>query len=47
MQYLSTHPLGAQRVEVLRRLSNENAAPHAPLFPDYDWKRIKLACDSQ
>ena len=37
-KYLSTHPEGNDRVEVLKKLSEHPAHKPKPLLPDFDWK---------
>ena len=40
MKYLSTHPAGGDRVEVLKKLSRHSAQKSNPLLPDFDWKSM-------
>ena len=40
MKYLSTHPAGEDRVEVLKKLSSHSARKSNPLLPDFDWKSM-------
>ena len=39
-QYLSTHPEGNDRVEVLKKLSEHSVQKPRPLLPDFDWKSM-------
>ena len=39
-QYLSTHPEGNDRVEVLKKLSEHSVEKPRPLLPDFDWKTM-------
>jgi predicted Zn-dependent protease len=39
-KYLSTHPEGNDRVEVLKKLSKHSAQKPRPLLPDFDWKTM-------
>ena len=39
-QYLSTHPEGSNRVEVLKKLSEYSVQKPNPLLPDFDWKKM-------
>lgn len=39
-KYLSTHPEGEDRVEVLKKLSENPAHKPEPLLPDFDWKSM-------
>jgi Zn-dependent protease with chaperone function len=40
MKYLSTHPEGGDRVEVLNKLSEVAIAKPRPLLPGFDWKSM-------
>ncbi len=40
MKYLSTHPAGEDRVEVLKKLSQSSTRKPIPLLPDFDWKSM-------
>ena len=40
MKYLSTHPAGEDRVEVLKKLSKRSSQKPKPLLPDFDWKTM-------
>ena len=40
MKYLSTHPAGEDRVEVLNKLSKRSSQKPKPLLPDFDWKTM-------
>ncbi|HKI50049.1 MAG TPA: M48 family metallopeptidase [Desulfobacteria bacterium] len=39
-KYLSTHPEGDDRVEVLKKLSEHSTQKPRPLLPDFDWKSM-------
>ena len=39
-QYLSTHPEGNNRVEVLKKMAKASTAKPRPLLPDFDWKSM-------
>jgi predicted Zn-dependent protease len=39
-QYLSTHPEGSDRVEVLTKMAEASTAKPRPLLPDFDWKSM-------
>jgi predicted Zn-dependent protease len=39
-QYLSTHPEGEDRVEVLKKLSKHSVQKPRPLLPGFDWKTM-------
>jgi predicted Zn-dependent protease len=39
-QYLSTHPEGSDRVEVLKKLSANSVHKPKPLLPGFDWKSM-------
>ena len=40
MKYLSTHPAGEDRVEVLKKMAEASTAKPRPLLPDFDWKSM-------
>jgi len=41
LEYFSTHPLGEERVKLLRQMVRENSGKeHHPLFPDLDWRKM-------
>jgi len=40
MEYLSTHPAGEDRVEVLKKMAEASTAKPRPLLPDFDWKSM-------
>jgi predicted Zn-dependent protease len=40
MKYLSTHPAGEDRVEVLKKLSKHTTQKPQPLLPGFDWKTM-------
>ena len=44
LEYLSTHPLTATRIQEIRRLAASPAVPRLPLLPEYSWAKIKKAC---
>jgi len=44
LQYLSTHPLTANRIAELRRLAARPSEASVPLLPDVDWARLRGAC---
>ena len=39
-KYLSTHPEGEDRVEVLKKMSEHPTQKPKPLLPDFDWKTM-------
>jgi hypothetical protein len=39
-KYLSTHPEGKNRVEVLKKMSENPAQKPKPLLPGFDWKSM-------
>ena len=39
-KYLSTHPEGNDRVEVLKKLSKRSVQKPRPLLPGFDWKKM-------
>lgn len=39
-KYLSTHPEGSDRVEVLKKLSEHSVQKPRPLLPGFDWKSM-------
>ena len=39
-QYLSTHPEGSDRVDVLKKLSAHSVQKPRPLLPGFDWKSM-------
>ena len=42
LEYLSTHPSGKDRINMLNRISNENKAkPVRPLLPDFQWQIMR------
>jgi predicted Zn-dependent protease len=43
MEYLSTHPAGEDRVEVLKKMAKASTAKPRPLLPDFDWKSMHRA----
>ncbi|MEE8205332.1 MAG: M48 family metallopeptidase, partial [Nitrospinaceae bacterium] len=42
-KYLSTHPAGEDRVEVLKKLSKHTTQKPKPLLPGFDWKTMYRA----
>ena len=40
MKYLSTHPVGEDRVEILKKMAEASTAKPRPLLPDFDWKSM-------
>ena len=40
MKYLSTHPAGEDRVEILKKMAKAPTAKPRPLLPDFDWKSM-------
>ena len=40
MKYLSTHPAGEDRVEILKKMAKASTAKPRPLLPDFDWKSM-------
>jgi predicted Zn-dependent protease len=40
MKYLSTHPAGEDRVEILNKMAKASTAKPRPLLPDFDWKSM-------
>ena len=40
MKYLSTHPAGEDRVEILKKMAEASTAKPRPLLPDFDWKSM-------
>jgi predicted Zn-dependent protease len=40
MKYISTHPAGEDRVEVLKKMAEASTAKPRPLLPDFDWKSM-------
>jgi predicted Zn-dependent protease len=40
MKYISTHPAGEDRVEILKKMAEASTAKPRPLLPDFDWKSM-------
>ena len=40
MKYLSTHPAGEDRVEILKKMAEASTTKPRPLLPDFDWKSM-------
>jgi len=41
LKYISTHPLGAERVKNLQDIARNSAEKnYSPLLPDLDWKKM-------
>jgi Zn-dependent protease with chaperone function len=47
LEYLSSHPLTASRVEHLRRLADEARYTPIALLPDDEWRALKAICGSK